>query len=213
MIPRAAGLLLVMVLGPGSALAQGFRPGGIEPQGPTAGPTIEELAEWAGPDGDTDRARDGILTRLQARPAGAEATLWVGLLGMIDDVEPPVAAAAVRAVGLLEEGRGEEGADLVMDELSGATEEIAPALLAFAAHLADPNDGRKAAEIRGRLLESYPDAREAPEATILRARWLLQSEDLKAEGMHLLEQFIIDRPEHPLAPEARRLFETNGGRS
>lgn len=215
MIGRTAGLLLMaLAAGPGLALAQGFQPGAVEPQqGPVSGPTIEELATWAGPGGDSDRAREGILERLEARPAGAPSTLWVELLGIIDEVEPPTAAAAVRAVGLAEEGRGKDGAALVMDEVPGAKEEEAPALMALAAHLVEGEDPRRAAEIREGLLEDYPDAREVPEATILRARWLLESEDLKAEGMRLLEQFIIDRPEHPMAPEARRLFEANGGRS
>lgn len=214
MTGRALGLLLTAIaLAPASAWAQGFRPGGIDGQGSAPGPTIDQIAEWAGPGGDPQKAQDGVLAWIQARPSGADATLWVELLGILDDVEPPTAAAAVRAVGLLEEGRAKEGATLVMDQVPTATDDTAPALMAFAAHVADRDDGRQAAEIRERLLETYPDAREAPEATILRARWLLRSDDLRAEGLQLLEQFIIDRPEHPMAPEARRLFEANGGRS
>ena len=32
------------------------------------------------------------------------------------------------------------------------------------------------------------------------------------DGMRLLEELIVGAPQHPLAPEARRLYEVNGGR-
>lgn len=210
------GLLLVplaVVWGHGPLVAQVFRPDGMVEPGLPSGPTVEEIAAWAETPGEEVQARDGILGRIAARPAGPDATLWVELLGVLDKMEPSTAGAAIRSVGFGEVGRARDGADLLMDQVPGATAETAPALLAIAAHLAERVDPRRAAEIRERLLDAYPEAPEAPEATMLRARWLLQSGDLKAEGLRLLEQFIVDRPEHPLAPEARRLYQANGGRS
>ena len=47
---------------------------------------------------------------------------------------------------------------------------------------------------------------------LVQAAWLLGEGDMREEGMRLLEDLIVDSPQHPLAPEARRLYQANGGR-
>lgn len=212
----AVHVALGMALGSAQAVAQATRGPAVDPAAASSGdlPTVEELAVWAGPDGEPARVREGILDRIEARGATGEQTvLWLRLLRVLDEVEPTVAAAAVRAVGLGVERDGGAGSDLLMESLEEASATARAPLLSLAAQLADQEDERRGAEIRARLLEEYPDADEAAEATFLRARWLLGSGDLREEGMRLLEAFIVEAPGHPLAPEARRLYEANGGRS
>jgi hypothetical protein len=84
--------------------------------------------------------------------------------------------------------------------------------MALAAHLADLEDAARAAEIRRLLVTAHPEAGEAPEARLRRARYLLNQDDSRAEGLALLEELIVSDPEHPMAPEARRLYQANGGR-
>ena len=83
--------------------------------------------------------------------------------------------------------------------------------MALAALLADEEDTERGAEIRRMLVTAYPDATEAPEARLRRAKYLLGEDQSSTEALALLEAVIVSDPEHPMAPEARRLYQANGG--
>lgn len=172
--------------------------------------SIEEIAEKIGSEADRLEARIAIMERMHARPAGPDATLWVQLLDVVDEVDPAIAPAVVRAVGMaIKTDQSVRAADIVLDATDGVGGDARAALLALAAHLAHRSDRRRAADIRETLLADHPGSRQAPEAQLLRAEWLLRSSDLEAEGLALLEDLIVTHPEHPVAPEARRLFREN----
>jgi len=137
-----------------------------------------------------------------------EATPWIHLLTVVREMGIAAGALATRAVGLAEGGNTMEGAALL---LNGVDREIPEGdrafLLAISAHLLDPLEPERAAGIRRRILAEWPLSSEAPEAQIRLARHLLLrgGEEGVAESVALLEAFLLDRPDHPLAPEARRL--------
>jgi hypothetical protein len=175
-------------------------------------PSIDQIATWAAPGGDPQRASDAILEHVAQERTGERATLWVQLFEVVDKVQPGSAERAVRAVGFGLDGEGVEGAELLMNGAGAAPAAERPALMALAAHLADLEDVARGAEIRRLLVAAHPDATEAPEARLLRARYLLGEDDSSSEALALLEALIVGDPEHPMAPEARRLYEANGPR-
>ena len=216
MISRT-GLVVILIL---VRTASGFGPGVAQSAAPasTSGelradslPSVEDLALWVEQEGGVERVREAILTRIMALPS-REATIWVQLLSVVEQVDVSSAPEAMRAVGMGAESRGLSGSEVVMDGLSGVPVADRAPLLALAAHLAEMEDERRAGEIRAKLLEEYPDAPEATEVRFLQAGWFLRGGDRILDGMRLLEELIVGTPQHPLAPEARRLYEVNGGR-
>ena len=206
---RAAALIAGGLLLPaGPARAQ--LPVLALPDGPAdeAAAGVADWAQWAEEEGGLERVRIAIMTEI-ARSSAAEGTLWAALLTVLEQVEGPASAEAIRAVGLAIEAEGLAAADRIMEALPGAGPEGRAALLALAAHLAEREDQARAAELRGALLRSHPEAPEATEARLLLAVWLLRTEGREAEALALLEALITGAPTHPLAPEARRLFEAN----
>ena len=208
-----AAILTVVgtTLGFGPAVAQSAVPAAISSEARTDSlPSIEELALWAEQEGGAERVREAILTRIAGLP-GPEATIWVQLLSVVEQVEAS-AAPAIRAVGMGVESKGLSGSEVVMGGLGAVPLADRAPLLALAAHLAEMEDAGRAEEIRASLLEDYPDAREATEVRLLQAGWFLGGGDRIEDGMRLLEELIVGAPQHPLAPEARRLYEAHGGR-
>lgn len=172
-------------------------------------PSIDELAEWAGSEEDAALLREGIGRRV-AMASPAEATLWIQLLAVVESVDSELAPVAVRAVGLAMDAQGRDGSVLILDALSDEPAEGEAPLLALAAHLADPEDPGHAAEIRARLVQAHPEATETPEARLLLARFYLSGTDARREeALRMLEELIVQLPTHPVAPEARRLYEAN----
>ena len=209
-----AAILTVVgtTLGFGPAVAQSAAPAGISSEARTDSlPSVEELALWAEQDGGAERVREAILTRIAALP-GREATIWVQLLSVVEQVDASAAPEAIRAVGMGMESKGLSGSEVVMRGLGAVPVADRALLLALAAHLAEMEDAGRAGEIRARLLEEYPDAPEATEVRLLQAGWFLGGGDRMEDGMRLLEELIVGAPQHPLAPEARRLYEAHGGR-
>jgi len=86
------------------------------------------------------------------------------------------------------------------------------ALLALAALLAERDDPARAAELRVRLMAEAPDAIEIPEIKLRHARWLLSIDSRREEGYRLAEDLIVEGPDHPIAPEARRLLQVERAR-
>jgi hypothetical protein len=194
------------------ALSVALLPGPLAAQFGSRSPSIDQIASWAAPGGDLARAQEAVLAHVAEERAGESAALWVQLFAVLEQVQPASGERAVRAVGLGLDEEGLEGAELLMNGVSGAPAEERPVLMALAAHLADSEDAPRGAEIRRLLVAAHPDAREAPEARLRRARYLLGEQDSRAEALALLEELIVSDPEHPMAPEARRLYQANGGR-
>ena len=187
-------------------------PGAAAAQFGGRAPSIDQMATWAAPGGDPQRLSDAILEHVARERTGERATLWVQLFEVVDKVQAASAERSVRAVGLGLDGEGLEGAELLMNGVSAAPAAERPTLMALAAHLADGEDTERGAEIRRLLVAAHPDATEAPEARLLRARYLLTEDETSSEALALLEALIVGDPEHPMAPEARRLYDANGGR-
>ncbi len=167
---------------------------------------IDELERLVGPEGDRARGMEAIRVHASRR-ASQGATLWLQLLAVVERVDPRMGALAVRAVGLGEEGRGVDAAALLVEALEVAGPEDGPPLLALATLLAEMEDGERAGELRARFIEEHPEAFEAAEIQFRQARWMLAGDELMQEGLDLLEELIVDRPNHPVAPEARRLYQ------
>ena len=180
-----------------------------------AAPTLEEMAEWAeSGEVGVERVRAELLHRLVALPS-REATTWVHLLSVLGQIEPGGAPLAIRGLAAATSALGVSGAESVLEGLPNVPAVDRPPLLALAAHLAETEDANRAGSIRADFLDAFPDAPEAPEMRLLQAKWLLddpEDPEREEQGMRLLEELIVDSPEHPLAPEARRLYEANGGR-
>jgi hypothetical protein len=172
--------------------------------------TVEELARELGPGGDAAMGREG-LRALAARATAREATLWIQLLSVVERVGTPSAAAAVRAVGLAIGGEAPEGAESLVGFLESSPEEDRATLLALAALLAEEEEPLRAGELRHEFLEMHSDAPEMPELALRHARWLVSIEARREEGVRLLEELIVQVPEHPVIPEARRIYQVERG--
>ncbi len=166
-------------------------------------PVIERL-------GEPERALEARseLLRWLSTVEPERAGLWLRLGSLLERV--PEETGAVVAGHLLEaEGRSRAdtagrrgGAEAVAALALEGSGPSVPALLGFAAHLAAEVDVSMALELRLRLLEDWPDDLHAPEAAIEAARVLPA-----AEALPVLDAMVVRFPEHPLAPEARRIRE------
>ena len=197
-----------LLAGPGSSRAQ--LPAVVLPDAPEEGsvPGVADWAEWVGEDGGLERARVAIMAEI-TRASAAEGTLWAALLTVLEQVDGPTAAAAILAVGTAADDDGLAASARLMETLPVAGAEARASLLALAAHLAETEDGARAAELREALLGSYPDAPESIEARLLLAAWFLETSGREEEGIAHLERLITSAPSHSLAPEARRLYDAS----
>ena len=209
-VRRAAFILAAAALlaGPGTSWAQ--LPAVVLPDAPEEGSAsdVADWAEWVGEEGGLERARVAIMAEI-ARASAAEGTLWAALLTVLEQVDGPTAAEAILAVGIAAEAEGLAASARIMETLPVVGAEARASLLALAAHLAEIEDGARAAELREALLGSHPDAPESIEARLLLATWLLQTSGREGEGIAHLETLITSAPSHSLAPEARRLYDAN----
>jgi hypothetical protein len=172
---------------------------------------LETLVRDAGPGGDAARAAEGIRAIVSSREPLA-ATPWIHLLAMLARIEPASAPVAIRAVALADAGNPSGGADALLGGLGSAAEGDRGSLLALAALLAEEADPTRAAELRVRVMEEAPEAIEVPEIKLRHARWLLSIEARREEGFRLAEDLIVEGPDHPIAPEARRLLQVERAR-
>ncbi len=200
------------ILGTAAGFGHGFAQTGPPSGSDVSFPSIEEMAGWAEEgEAGVERVRSAVLARVTALPS-ERATIWVQLLSVIEAVDPSVAPVAIRAVGLGIDSQAAAGSELLLNALQAAPVSDRAALLSLAAQIADAGDSALAGEIRDRLLEEHPDAPEATEARLVQAGWYLADGDRPDDGLRLLEELIVGSPQHPLAPEARRLYQANGGR-
>jgi hypothetical protein len=152
-------------------------------------------------------AMGAIVQRAASLPA-ERATLWIQLLATVERTGSEAARTAAEAVRLAENRDPRGGVRVLEAGLNrGPPSPDRPPLMALAAFLLDEVDPARAAELRRRLIREWPDALETPEAQVLLARHLLVREGARGAGeaREVLESLLVRRPNHPLAPEARRL--------
>jgi hypothetical protein len=180
---------------------------GTAPARPDSVPSAAEVARLLASPESREEGLRAIAVRALSLPPD-RATLWIQLMATAERTGPEAGALAAQAVARAEERDAPGGVDLL---LGGMEREVPvedrPALLALAGHLLEERDPARGAELRRRLVAEWPDALEAPEAQVQLARHLLKRDGASeaAEALELLEALLVRRPNHPLAPEARRL--------
>jgi hypothetical protein len=168
-------------------------------------PSLDEIRRLLGPEGD----RGAGLAALGAYPLDlppGRATLWIQLLTAVERTDPGLAPLLLESVELAEAGAGLRGADRLDSALAGTGEGDRSALLWLAALISQAPDPSRSAHFRERLLAQHPDAPEAPEAAYRQARWLLGPGGDRERALALLEELVVSRPGHPVAPTARALL-------
>jgi tetratricopeptide (TPR) repeat protein len=154
--------------------------------------------------GQVAEGRKALLLALPGMPP-AQATEVIQFAGLLGRLSPRAAELVAEAGVRAHEGKGSEAADLLSAALDVVPEEERATLLAEAARLADR--GETAAALRTRLLEAYPDAPEAAEASLALARYHAGRPAGRAEAIRLLEELVTRTPNAAVAPAARRELE------
>ncbi len=154
--------------------------------------------------GQVAEGRKALLLALPGMPP-AQATEVIQFAGLLGRLSPPAAGLVAEAGVRAHEGKGEEAAHALSGSVDEVAEEERPTLLAEAARLADL--GETAADLRTRLLEEYPDAPEAAEASLALARFHAATPDGRQKAIRLLEDLVTRSPNAAVAPDARRELE------
>ena len=153
--------------------------------------------------GELEQGRAALLIALTGLPP-AEATPVIQFAGLLGRLSPAGAEALAAAGVAAHQGRAREGALELADATDGVDEEERVSLLAAAARIAaDGREPRVAAEIRTRLVEGYPEAPEAGEASLALARYHARTPDGLPVAIRLLEELITRRPNAAVVPDAR----------
>ncbi len=198
-----AGVLAAALLALG-ALAGAPDPGVAQATGPLA-----HLERLASPETRTAATLEllGWIRTLE----GARSEPWLRLVEALDRLPGALAVEAGRALVVADAGGRPDpasrrrGSDTLAGLAGGTGAPGAAALLSLAAHLVEGTDAPRALVLRERIRTDHPETPEAPEATVAVARALLATPARRDEALALLDAFLLARPEHPLAPEARRL--------
>jgi predicted Zn-dependent protease len=152
----------------------------------------------------------------QALPelAPARATEVLDLLAALGRVGPGASVPLGQAAARGHQGRPSEGAQLLTEALPGSADEDRPTLMAWAGELArQAGDSEGAVGLLTALVDGYPGAPEFPEAALSLAE-LHSSAGRSQEAGRVLERLILERPDSPVAPTARReLQRIRGGSS
>ena len=143
--------------------------------------------------------------------APQDATQVIALLDLLDRLQGD--ASPIVAVSVLAH-RG--GSDLALAELERVfddfPQENRPAVLALAARIAEEGGlPEQAARFRAQLIQDFPTAPEAPEATLRLARFRGAYAEGVEEAIQLLEALILREPNGAIVPTARRELRTLRG--
>ncbi len=214
-----AGAILLAVSGeaPGQEPGQepDLRAALPPPAAPDTVPSPEEVIRLLSAEGTRAEGLQAVAARAISLPTD-RSTLWVQLMATVERTGLEAGVLAARAVVRADDRDAASGVGLLLEGVDGGIdgasdaglpEEDRAPLVALAAHLAADGTPDRAVELRRRLLQEWPDALEAPEAQVELARHLLHQGGAGAreEAFELLEGLLVRRPNHPLAPEARRL--------
>lgn len=141
------------------------------------------------------------------------ATATIQLLAILGGLEGEARRLAGKVAALDHARRPDEALDTLDSALSGLPDEDLPALLAMGARIADgAGRGARAAALRERLIADFPKAAETPEAMLMQARWQARAGRSPERIRELLERLIVEWPESPVVPAARRELRRLEGR-
>jgi hypothetical protein len=163
-------------------------------------------------DGDVGAGTEALQ---QALPdlAPSRATEVLQLLAALGRVGPGASVPLARAAARGHQGRPAEGSDLLVEALPGATEEDRPTLMAWAGEMArQAGESEQAVGLFTALVDGYPEAPEFPEAALALAG-LHGEAGRQEEAGRVLERLILERPDSPVAPTARRALQRIRGGS
>ncbi|HSH45702.1 MAG TPA: hypothetical protein VK966_07595, partial [Longimicrobiales bacterium] len=136
---------------------------------------------------------------------GSEATRALALVTLLGTVSDEGGMVVGEAMRLVDAGEPGGAVDLVERRVPELPAEDRPAMLTFAAELADRGQLRDdARRVRRHLLDTYPRSEAAPEALLALARGLRGEGDGALEARELLERLIMEYPRSALVPQARR---------
>jgi len=153
--------------------------------------------------GEVAAGQGALMAAVPGLPP-SEATEIIQLAGLLGRVSPAGAQALAKAGVQAHLGRGGAAAITLADEAFNLPGPDQPMVLAEAARMADrASSGPAAAEIRQRLVQEYPDAPEAGEATLALARHLSREQGNSEEAIRILEDLITRQPNAAVVPEAR----------
>jgi tetratricopeptide (TPR) repeat protein len=162
--------------------------------------------------GDVSGARAALMTSAPLLH-GAEATQTLKLatlLGKVSREGGELLGEALAAVGA---GEGKTAVVTVEKRVEALPEAERPAILDFAAALADrgqlPLDAER---IRRRIITEFPRSNEAPSALLTLARSLTDRSEATEEAKTYLEKLIIEYPRSALVPQARQELDRLQGR-
>jgi tetratricopeptide (TPR) repeat protein len=189
-----------------------------------AGQAEKALAGVSGPRSNIARGRIALrrgdvaaakAAFLAAAPSlqGADATEAIRLATMLGKVSRPGGELLGKSIARAAAGAGKE-AFAMLDTGSVALPELErPAILDFAAALADRSDLPLDAErVRRRIVADYPRSVEAPSALLALARSLTERGEAAGEARQYLEKLILEYPRSALVPQARQELDRLQGR-
>jgi TolA-binding protein len=144
-----------------------------------------------------------LKTARQLLRAGSEQTpelaLALGTVARIKTERAPLVGAAFLALARRDTVDAAKGFVIAAD----STPDAASTLLAIGAQLYAGKDDAAAIALWSRILASYNESAEAPEADLAWARALVRKKDAKG-AIERLEHLILTYPTSALVPQARR---------
>lgn len=154
-------------------------------------------------DGEVEPGKEALEAALPAL-APSRATEMLHLLSFLERVGPPSAVLLARSAAEAHLGRPGAGVDSLVLALPGLPDEDRPPLMAWAGEQAQAaGETQRAEELFGTVVEAFPEAREFPDAALALARLRIARGDPDA-AREVLERLILDRPNSPVVPAARR---------
>ena len=162
--------------------------------------------------GDVSAARAALLA---AAPSlhGEEATEAIALATLLGRVSPAGAELLGRAIVEMAAGRLADAVAVLWADSDDLSASERPAILEFAARLADRAELEAEAErIRRALITDHPNAPEVPAALLALAYTVSARDPNSEEARELLERLILEHPRSALVPQARRELNRLQGR-
>ena len=162
--------------------------------------------------GDVAAARAALLA---AAPSlhGEEATEAIALATLLGRVSPAGAELLGRAIVEMAAGRLADAVAVLWADSDDLSASERPAILEFAARLADRAELEAEAErIRRALITDHPHAPEVPAALLALAYTVSARDPNSEEARELLERLILEHPRSALVPQARRELNRLQGR-
>ena len=162
--------------------------------------------------GDVSSARAALMASAPSLH-GAEATQTLKLATLLSKVSRQGGELLGEALAAAGSGNGKHAVSTVESRAQSLPEIERPAILDFAAALADRSQLPLDAErLRRRIVTDFPRSNEAPAALLALARGLTDRAEAAEEAKSYLEKLIIEYPRSALVPQARQELDRLQGR-